>query len=68
MRKDSENLHKVYVENNMHYVLLPDGTKIPNIISTIVEDGMVESFVTIKVSCFIYPTKEDALSFIENRR
>lgn len=46
-------LYTVYVENGKHFVKLPNGEKMPNIIKTIVEDGCDNNpaIVTITVYC-----------------
>lgn len=68
MKADNKALYKVYTENGMNFVLLPDGTRMPSIIRTIVEDGVNDfSRVTIEVECYLYSTKEEALSNIENK-
>lgn len=67
MKTDNKALYKVYTENGMNFVLLPDGTRMPNVMRTIVDDIAHEySKVTIEVLCYIYPTKEEALNAINN--
>lgn len=67
MKTDNKALYKVYTENGMNFVLLPDGTRMPNVMKTIVEDESHEySKVTIEVLCYLYTTKEEALNAIKN--
>jgi hypothetical protein len=68
MKTDNKALYKVYTENGMNFVLLPDGTRMPNVMRTIVDDIAHEySKVTIEVLCYIYPTKEEALNAIKQQ-
>lgn len=62
-----KSIATVYCENGMHFILLPNGTKIPNIIKTIVEDTGDNQPALVKVEflCNICSTKEEALKLYE---
>lgn len=66
-RLRNKNLPTVYAENGMHYVMLEDGKKIKNIISTVVTDDCYKdsAVVQITLNCNIAEDWDDALSIYD---
>lgn len=63
----SKNLPTVYSEKGMHFVLLPDGKKLPDIVKTTVIDDCNDLFATviIELRCNICSTQKEALENYE---
>jgi len=63
MNKINKELATVYSENNMHFVMIDGGIKIPNIVKTVVIDDCSNEFAIVEITlrCNIVSNKEDAL-------
>lgn len=70
MKTNSNKIATVYTENNMHFVMIQGGIKIPNIIKTIVTDDCTNDYAKVEITlhCNIVGSKEEALEIYNKQR